>query len=66
MLLLQPLRGVCPCCGFRFTYVNIYINLERDVYVLISMHPDGRCCANTSIEDCAEIETEEYFSSGYI
>ena len=63
---LQPLRGVCPCCAFRFTYVHIYINLERDVYLIIFMHPDGRVCASTSIEECPEIETEEYFSSGYV
>ena len=66
MLIIQALRGVCPCCGQRFAYITIYINLERDVYVIIFCHTDGTVCASTSIEDCPEIETEEYFSSGYI
>ena len=67
MLILQVLRGGCPCCSRLFTHVYVYINLECDVYLLIFMHEDGTCCPGTSIEDCPWVDVrEEYFSSGYI
>ena len=50
-------EGSCPLCVFQthipdyyFIRLHVYFNLDRDIYMVIYEHVDGRLCVSTSIE----------------
>ena len=49
-LLFNPILGMCPQRSTYFAKVSVYVNFERDVFLIIYMHDDGRLCCSTSIE----------------
>ena len=53
-LFTHRLAGYCPLCNFYFRIAHVYIHLERDVFIVIYEHEDGRMCGSTSIDAAEE------------
>ena len=38
-------------CGWLYTSTRVYYNLDRNIFIVIFVHPDGRVCATDAMPD---------------
>ena len=46
--------GHCILCGWFYTRTRVYYNLDRNIFIVIFEHPDGRVCATDVLPEHRE------------